>query len=282
VARSLKGDDRVKPTIACRVSRPLDREAARSRSRHAAIISLVAALAALVGMLAVRQLPSRASGLTDVVLSPESYVYVALFAGALTFALMRTFAAEIERLRDLSITDPLTGLFNRRHFEERIEVEVARSRRHQEPLTVLLIDVDRLKQINDTGGHAAGDRALMRIARAISLSLRSSDVAARLGGDEFAVFLPNTTANDAAALAQRIQDRIGSGRPLADSVSIGIADLRIGVSGWRSLVFSADAALYDAKAKGGGQTVIASRRVSLELVVAELELDADDGRARVG
>ena len=122
-----------------------------------------------------------------------------------------------ERLRHLADHDGLTGLFNRRRFEEELERHVAEARRYGTPGALLLIDVDGLKAINDRGGHRAGDTALVAVARVLRGRLRQSDVIARFGGDEFAVLLPHASAADAAkvgeALAERVRRRGSRPRP---------------------------------------------------------------------
>src|SRR3989454_6511003 len=111
----------------------------------------------------------------------------------------------LEVLEHRSVTDPLTGLFNRYHFDATMTREIARCRRYGVPLSLLLVDVDRLKLMNDRWGHHAGDQALGRVAVAIQKSLRGTDIAARLGGDEFAIILPDTDAVAALIVATRIR-----------------------------------------------------------------------------
>jgi PleD family two-component response regulator len=103
------------------------------------------------------------------------------------------YYARSEELKKISITDPLTGLLNRRYFQERLIEEMERSRRHKLPLSLIIMDVDNFKAINDTFGHQAGDEALKGIARCIRNSIRAIDVAARYGGEEFTVILPQTS-----------------------------------------------------------------------------------------
>lgn len=110
----------------------------------------------------------------------------------------------------LSETDVLTGLANARGLFDRLEAELARSRRYHEPLALLLVDLDGLKRINDRHGHHAGDEAIRSLAAVIRFQLRESDVGARWGGDEFAVLAPNTSEHDAVALAAR--EGRGAGR----------------------------------------------------------------------
>ena len=111
---------------------------------------------------------------------------------------------------EMAARDKLTGLYNRRLFEEQFDGAVARALRHDEDLTLLVVDLDGLKRINDLGGHPAGDEALRTLAEALRASIRAGDVPCRLGGDEFAIFLPGSTAEDALKVAVRARDTIVS------------------------------------------------------------------------
>jgi diguanylate cyclase (GGDEF)-like protein len=169
------------------------------------------------------------------------------------------FGRQEDRLRHISVTDSLTGLTNRRELERRLREELERAERHDLPLSLLLIDVDLLKAINDRSGHRAGDRALFAVAEALRGSCRSIDIPARVGGDEFAVLAPTTSACDAVQLATRVQIALRKVRPATDppvSISIGIADLATACAGGeRDLLEAADQALY--RAKRGGRDRIA-------------------------
>ncbi|OHC61735.1 MAG: hypothetical protein A3H93_12120 [Rhodocyclales bacterium RIFCSPLOWO2_02_FULL_63_24] len=160
------------------------------------------------------------------------------------------------RFRELSITDGLTGLYNSRHFFERIEAETSRATRHQEPLCLLMMDVDNFKRFNDTYGHLEGDRALATLATAIRSVLRTSDSGFRYGGEEFVVMLPNTRILAAATAAERLRKRfatapirIASGVTLHSSVSIGVAQFEPGENA-ASFIGRADKACYQAKHAG--------------------------------
>jgi len=174
------------------------------------------------------------------------------------------FGRQEDRLRRISVTDSLTGLTNRGELERRLEQERARAVRHGQPLSLLLIDVDLLKEINDGGGHRAGDRALLAVADALRGSCRSVDIAARVGGDEFAILAPSTSARDAVQLAARVQAGLRAGSPAAPfpvTVSIGIADLEsadaidAGQGGF-DLLEAADRALYRAKTAGRDRVAV--------------------------
>jgi diguanylate cyclase (GGDEF)-like protein len=176
-------------------------------------------------------------------------------------------------LEALSVTDPLTGLANRRRLVGAFADERNRADRYGTPLSLLLIDLDYLKQINDQRGHAAGDRALQLVADGLRRSCRITDLPTRTGGDEFAVLAVNTTASEALALAHRVCAtirRLGvgafpdpgkTGAAPRPTVSIGVADLDC-VAGreFESLHGAADAALYAAKAGGRDRALAAPPR----------------------
>jgi diguanylate cyclase (GGDEF)-like protein len=161
---------------------------------------------------------------------------------------VRLLSERIERLvaelRLAAATDPLTGLLNRRAFEERLERELARTRRTGEPFGLLLVDVDRFKQLNDRLGHAAGDEALTALAQTLAGAVRAVDTVARIGGDEFAVLLAGTADERARDVADRLT--AGAGVP----ISIGAASYGPDGTTADDISRAADAALYAAK-RGG-------------------------------
>jgi len=160
-------------------------------------------------------------------------------------------------LEHRSITDPLTGLFNRYHFEAMLKREIARCSRYDVSLSLLLVDLDRLKPLNDRWGHQAGDRALTRVAAAIQKSLRGTDIAARIGGDEFAIILPDTDAVAGLIVATRIRRALVEDGSTMVTVSGGLVELTRGTSDASSsqLMAAADLALYAAKNTGGNSVV---------------------------
>jgi diguanylate cyclase (GGDEF)-like protein len=161
-------------------------------------------------------------------------------------------AIRTARLEELSFKDPLTGVYNRRHFALRLEEEARRHARFGEPLSLVLLDLDRFKSINDELGHRAGDDTLREAAQLIVASSRSFSIVTRYGGDEFAVLLVNTPKSGAMKYAQRIRGVIERHRfahgPL--TVSVGIAGLPEDVMRSDDLVPAADRALYAAKRAG--------------------------------
>jgi len=160
----------------------------------------------------------------------------------------------LEVLEHRSVTDPLTGLFNRYHFEATLKREAARCLRHRSPLSLLLLDVDQLKAVNDRWGHQTGDQMLARVAGAIRDSLRGCDIGSRYGGDEFAVVLPDTDARAARLVAERICAKAGaSDASINVTVSGGLTELSPAATGASEalLIAAADRALYLAKGRGG-------------------------------
>jgi diguanylate cyclase (GGDEF)-like protein len=166
--------------------------------------------------------------------------------------------ADNARLEALSRTDPLTQLLNRRALHLQLAMEVERVRRYNAPLSVLMIDVDGFKGVNDTYGHHAGDAVLVELSLLLGRAARSVDTVARYGGDEFVIAVPETGETGAMAFAERIRDKIASHQfeigqtsPLRLTVSIGVADFPVPkVETAEDLLECADRALYRAKAAG--------------------------------
>ncbi len=166
----------------------------------------------------------------------------------------RQLVLALERERELSRVDDVTGAINRRHFFELAEHEISVTERYHRPLSLLVFDIDHFKQANDTHGHRAGDELLKRAALVAQEHLRISDIFARYGGDEFVVLLPHATSAEAAVVAERMRVAIAEG---AMTISIGIAEFRDGDT-LDGLIHRADEALYRAKNEGRNRFAIAS------------------------
>jgi diguanylate cyclase (GGDEF)-like protein len=210
-------------------------------------VGAILALGAPLGLVVVRLLDEPASTVRAIVSAdPVLFTYVAV-STLLAFTLYGAWLGhKDDRLTALADRDPLTGLSNRRAFLGRVAEETRRAARHPAPISLLLLDVDHLKELNDERGHDAGDAALVAVAAAIQIACRSIDVGARWGGDEFAVLLPSTSKEAARVVAERIQATL---RVRGTTVSIGIASTAPGRES-TDLLGGADASLYEAKRAG--------------------------------
>jgi len=166
------------------------------------------------------------------------------------------------RLELLAMTDELTKLSNRRHFFQRGNEEIGRSRRYKHPLSLIILDIDKFKLINDTHGHDIGDLALQFIARILKEQCREVDLAARLGGEEFGILLPDTKLTEAAILAERIRERIENSDCLTKDITVhmtasfGVATLEPEMKNLDSLFHNADTAMYQAKNSGRNKVML--------------------------
>src|SRR5262249_50448338 len=203
---------------------------------------------------------------------PLGYAYLLVATLSMMTILGWIVGRKEDLLGRLSTTDPLTGLANRRRLRGAFADELNRAARYDTPLSLLLVDLDRLKDINDRHGHADGDRALQLVAEALRRTCRATDLAARYGGDEVVVLAVNTSATEARVLALRLRDRVRrlslrAGRwtkasePINHTVSIGAADLRAAaLPTFDALHAAADRALYAAKAAGRDGVTVAPPR----------------------
>jgi len=182
------------------------------------------------------------------------------------FASARDLTERLKAARELEIlatTDSLTELANRRHFLNQAGREVARTNRYHRELALFLIDIDHFKRVNDTHGHSAGDEVLRVVARLFRSAVRSHDVVGRMGGEEFAVLLPETRADQAAMLAERLRCAVSEravevrGGTIRCAISVGVAGLRPGET-LDDFLIRADAALYEAKNAGRDRVVVDS------------------------
>ena len=203
--------------------------------------------------------------ITGEVFSAEDMALISSFAAYASIALERsTYYRLAGHLKELSITDSLTGLFNRRYFEERFFEELNRSDRHNLSFSLSMIDIDDFKLFNDSEGHLAGDEILKSIADIAKDCLRVSDVIARFGGEEFAVIMPQTEREEAILVSERIRKSIKEQIPCTWStfprksitVSIGIATFPFDGKERKELIRNADKALYVAKMEGKDRTVL--------------------------
>lgn len=168
-------------------------------------------------------------------------------------------------LRNAAFHDALTGLFNRRYVFGIFERELNRYERYADHFSLILIDADRFKRVNDEHGHCGGDAALRAIADACTQAVRDSDIVGRFGGEEFIVLLPHTSASEAATVAERIRrailecELVWQGRRIRLSLSLGVAEVGPGADTFNKLLKAADRALYAAKSRGRNRTVVAGQ-----------------------
>ncbi len=167
-----------------------------------------------------------------------------------------------EKLEELSVTDELTGAYNRRFFDKKIKEEFTRARRYKKDISLLIVDMDNLKEINDTYGHLVGDEALVKLSNTLSSNLRSTDYLCRYGGDEFAIIMPETSGYDAFYKAELLRKLIAleditlpNGCSFNITVSIGIGEYTENIATEEELIKKADTALYIAKSKGKNTVV---------------------------
>jgi diguanylate cyclase (GGDEF)-like protein len=191
-------------------------------------------------------------------------IFVAKHSRSTHVNLERAYSAHLEelsqRLRNMAYRDALTGLFNHRYFYEQLSHEIERSVRYNQPLTLLLMDMDNFKEINDTYGHLVGDKFLGLVGQAISRQIRASDIGARYGGDEFVVILPNTNADEARKTAAKLRAAVAASAAVSAGdegvklgISIGIASCPEDSRAPGELLQIADSRLYDAKAARPGR-----------------------------
>jgi len=209
---------------------------------------------------------------TGTIFSEEDMALLRSFAAYATIAIERSiYFGLVGRLKELSIIDQLTGIYNRRYFEERLLEEFNRSERHMLPFSIAIIDIDDFKLFNDSEGHLAGDDALICISSIAKDSLRAIDVIARFGGEEFVVIMPQTEKADSVAVVERIRQAVKEQMPRTWkifpkdnlTVSIGVASFPADGKDRRELIRNADKALYTAKMGGKDCTIACGQEGSL-------------------
>lgn len=185
---------------------------------------------------------------------PMIFVYP-IFLGYVTYKTAKRLEEKQQELLRISMRDGLTGLYNRRHWEHLLHNEFDSCRRYNHAATLILMDIDHFKAINDTFGHVLGDEALIVLAEELVLGLRAVDIVGRYGGDEFGAVLPNTSAEQASLALDRIQQRLNEvafreAPGLKLNISAGVADYQPGMPGYQEWLKAADIALYKAKNNG--------------------------------
>ncbi|MBE9528570.1 MAG: diguanylate cyclase [Proteobacteria bacterium] len=204
--------------------------------------------------------------ITGAAFSEDDLSLLLSLANYATIALERgTYYTMSEEFKLISMTDPLTGLFNRRYFRERLFEEVERVKRHSGCFATFVIDIDNFKAFNDTYGHVAGDEMLKSVSRAIRGAVRGMDIVARYGGEEFNVLLPHTTKQESWVIAERIRESVEALNPESTAInelptiSVGIAEFPVDAKSIDELINNADRAMYTAKRMGKNRVVFYER-----------------------
>jgi len=207
-------------------------------------------------------------------LIPGLFLFGGLFV-KITIDLSLQTAIDLKRIDLLeaeNIADPLTQTFNRRYLDRRLDEEVARSKRYSLDLSILLLDIDHFKHVNDTYGHQAGDLALTSLGYLLKTELRELDVIARYGGEEFLVICTNTAVKGATLVAERLRqqveslqieipDNVGGSQTIQIQISVGAASMGSNINSKENLIQAADQALYRAKNEGRNRVIIASSEI---------------------
>ncbi|MET3066850.1 diguanylate cyclase AdrA [Atlantibacter hermannii] len=195
---------------------------------------------------------------------PTLIIYPALF-GFVCYRNACDLAEHKRQLELISTRDGMTGVYNRRHWEQLLSIEYENALRYHRASTLLLIDIDHFKQINDTYGHDVGDKAIIAVTQYLQLTLRVSDIIGRFGGDEFAVIMSGTSPESAVAAMARVHERLEN-LSLDDSallnvqISVGIAPFSVHMKDYQAWLKAADLALYKAKRAGRNRTEVYDAR----------------------
>jgi diguanylate cyclase (GGDEF)-like protein len=245
----------------------------------AAFISLAVIL--LLRALIIFHSPSSAYTLyTNVPVNPATFILTCLMQVGVVFGFLLMMNEDlIQEVKNIASRDMLTGAYNRRQFEEEIARLLSHSERTHESCSLMLIDIDNFKFINDNYGHPNGDEVLRRLSGIALKTIRGQDYWARFGGDEFCILLPSTLAQEGMVLANRLRESFAAhtfvfgNKAIKSSISIGIADTaQVGLN-YQNLLAAADQALYRAKLKGRNCVVFHSPELDLEVPVKPPKTD---------
>jgi diguanylate cyclase (GGDEF)-like protein len=225
--------------------------------RIALICATVASVALVTNDLALRPDTTLLTNIWNELTRVITFYAIVLFISSVRHSAERA-RRESARAFQLAVTDQLTGLYNRHYLNEQLQRLHPAAVRRGRPYAILALDLDGLKQINDTSGHAAGDAALVAFAEQLTLAVRADDIAVRTGGDEFVILLPDATVSDAVALSMRLQTAIrdtrGRDRIRALSAGAVVWKPQATIAG---LIAEADALVYQSKRAGGGRVTAA-------------------------
>jgi diguanylate cyclase len=246
------------PSVALLIMLSMDKMAVGGASFLARCTAALAVICAAVSALTGFEVRPDTS-MVQIIGSLPLLILYPLVVGLTTYRLARRLREQNQLLSEESRTDGLSGLLNRRYWEEAVSAEYQRWRRYERPTSLLMLDIDHFKLINDRYGHPVGDEVIRNVAAILRAALREEDVPGRYGGEEFGILLPDTAAAGAEVIAERIRRRI-EGAALAKSglratVSIGIAEISAQDLDYTVCISHADRALYAAKERGRNRSV---------------------------
>ncbi|SLM63773.1 MULTISPECIES: diguanylate cyclase [Dickeya] len=193
---------------------------------------------------------------------PMLFIYP-IFVGLVTYRTAIKLAEHKQQLREMSIHDGMTGLYNRHHWEQRLQYEFEQCVQHQRVATLALLDIDHFKHINDSFGHRVGDDVILLLSQGMKSMLRKSDITGRFGGDEFGMVLPQTPVAQAEPIVQQLREhllaiQLHQAPSLQVGISVGMVQFQPEFTDYQDWLKAADVALYQAKASGRGCTVCLS------------------------
>jgi diguanylate cyclase len=224
------------------------------------------------------------STLSEIVAAAPVLIGTPVAVAMMTFRLSRRLAQQREELEELSRQDGLSRLYNRRYWEECVYLEFDRHQRYGYSMSLLMIDIDHFKTINDRYGHQAGDHMISELADLLKGSIRKSDISGRYGGEEFGILLPATDLNGALVLAERLREVASelTVKPfdIKCTISVGVTQMEYGLESYEELIRQADAALYQAK-RAGRNRCLAYSQVASAQIPAEGDVNTNGGAALV-
>lgn len=232
-----------------------------------ALYGVALALGMPIGWILIQWLAGRNPFSTEV-FDGLLYIYITLVSGLLLGTIGYMIGKREQTMTDLALSDGLTGLYNKRYFQDRLDQEFERFQRYGTPMSLVQLDLDHFKHVNDTWGHQAGDMVLKAVAETVRSSLRTGEIAARVGGEEFCIIVCNSKADAAFQLAERIRKAIKDieidwqGAKIHISASFGIADAESDILTKWQLYERADQALYQAKEHGRDLSIIFNNDMS--------------------
>jgi diguanylate cyclase (GGDEF)-like protein len=236
--------------------------------KHYKRCKILTVLAGLAGISAIAGistlLESRGANMFALSVIHKILTGVLIIFCVLLYIMILHYRAELDKLKTHASTDKLTDLYNRSYLDLFLENQIEEANRSKKPVSIIMVDLDHFKEINDAHGHNAGDHVLSIFAQVVLKCIRKSDIIARYGGDEFIVVLPDTNTETAHTIAERIRHDVSNacippvdGDPLSSiSCSVGVSTYPVHCNSKHSLIKTSDLALYEAKRSGRNRTIV--------------------------